>query len=129
MRIAEVMKRDAAVVRLDDSVQMAAQRMAQSNSEAVFVGSVEQVDGILTARDILVRVTAKGLDPEMTPIREVMSPIVETCNEFDTAESVTERMAGHGLEKMPVIDPAGRLIGIVSRDDLENTRMDMRSGV
>ena len=73
MRVKDVMERATALVIPEDSIQIAAQAMVDTGNDAVLVGSSERLDGVLTARDILVRVTAKGLDPAMTPVREIMT--------------------------------------------------------
>jgi CBS domain-containing protein len=71
--------------------------------------------GLLTERDMLIRVVAVGRDPSTTPVWQVMSATLFTCAEQDEAESVAERMAGHGIEQMPVVDAAGRPIGLLTR--------------
>jgi CBS domain-containing protein len=128
MRVTEVMERATALVIPEDNIQIAAQTMADTDSEAVLVGSSERLDGVLTARDILVRVTAKGLDPGMTPVREIMSPVVETCSQHEMAETVAVRTAERRLDVLPVIDAAGKPVGVVSRRAAENGRVVHRVG-
>jgi CBS domain-containing protein len=123
MRVKDVMERATALVIPEDSIQIAAQAMVDTGNDAVLVGSSERLDGVLTARDILVRVTAKGLDPAMTPVREIMTPAVESCGEQEMAEAVAVRMGERRVGAMPVVDAAGRPVGIVTLRAVETSRV------
>lgn len=115
MRVADLMRRDFARARRNDSIQDAAKAMAESNSDIVLVEDDDGLAGLLTERDMLIRVVAIGRDPSSTPVWQVMSATLFTCTEQDEPGSVAERMAGHGIEQMPVVDAAGRPIGLVTR--------------
>jgi CBS domain-containing protein len=128
MLVAEVMERGMALVVPEDSVQIAAQTMADTDSDAVLVGSSARLDGILTARDILIHVTARGLDPTMTPVRELMTPAVETCSEQETAKAVAARMAERRVDALPVVDSAGQPVGVITRRAAESGRVRDRIG-
>lgn len=126
MQVTEVMERNTALVIPEDSVQIAAQAMVDTGSDAVLVGSSERLDGVLTARDILTRVTARGLDPAMTPVREIMTLAAEACSDQETAEAVAARMAERRINAMPVVDGAGRPVGAVTRRAVESVRVRNR---
>ena len=115
MRVSELMLRDVTLVPSEDTVQNAAQAIADIDSRVILVGVEDRVVGVLTIRDILIRLVAAGLDPTVTPVSQVMSSSFFTCNEEDTAESVAERMAEHRIEQMPVLDAGGRLVGMITR--------------
>jgi CBS domain-containing protein len=89
--------------------------IADIDSRFILVGVDERVVGILTIRDILIRLVAAGLDPTATPVSQVMSSFLFTCTEEDTAENAAERMAEHRIEQMPVLDEGGRLVGVIIR--------------
>jgi len=127
MRVKDVMERATALVVPEDNIQIAAQTMADTGNDAVLVGSSERLDGVLTARDILIRVTAKGLDPAMTPVREIMTPAAEACSEQETAEAVAVRMAQRRVDAMSVVDAAGRPVGVVTRRAV-TSRVPERTG-
>jgi CBS domain-containing protein len=129
MRLTDVMERATALVVPEDNIQIAAQTMADSRSDAVLVGSSERLVGVLTARDILIRVTARGLDPAMTPVREIMTPAAEACSEQETAEAVAVRMTERRVDAMPVIDAAGRPVGVVTLRTVEASRLPERTGL
>jgi CBS domain-containing protein len=115
MRVSELMLRDVTLIPPEDTVQNAARAIADIDSRFILVGVDERVVGILTIRDILIRLVATGLDPTATPVSQVMSSFLFTCTEEDTAENVAERMAEHRIEQMPVLDEGGRLVGVITR--------------
>ena len=115
MRVSELMLRDVTLIPPEDTVQNAARAIADIDSRFILVGVDERVVGILTIRDILIRLVAAGLDPTATPVSQVMSSFLFTCTEEDTAENVAERMAEHRIEQMPVLDEGGRLVGVIIR--------------
>jgi CBS domain-containing protein len=115
MRVSELMLRDVTLVLAADSVQNAAQAIADLDSRFILVGIDDAVVGVLTIRDILIRLVAAGLDAAATPVSQVMSSSLFTCTAEDPAESVAQRMAEHRIEQMPVLDAGGRLVGVITR--------------
>ena len=115
MRVSELMLRDVTLVPSEDTVQNAARAIADIDSRVILVGVEDRIVGVLTIRDILIRLVAAGLDPTATPVSQVMSSSLFTCTEEDTAESVAEVMAEHRIEQMPVLDAGGRLVGMITR--------------
>jgi CBS domain-containing protein len=88
------------------------------------VGTVVVVDGarrpigMLTDRDIAVRVVAPGLDPNQATIGEVMSKPVHSVVEETSIESAIRGMAGATVRHAVVTDAKGKLVGILALDDL-----------
>ena len=115
MRVSELMLRDVTLVAAEESVQNAAQAIADIDSRVILVGVEGRVVGILTIRDILIRLVAAGLDPTATPVSQVMSSSLFTCTEEDTAESVAENMAEHRIEHRHLLDAGRRLVGMITR--------------
>lgn len=77
-----------------------------------------KVIGVVTDRDLCVKVVAAGLDPRFTEIRECMNQDVMTCHEETEAERALEYMRRGRIRRLPVVNRAGALIGIISLDDL-----------
>jgi CBS domain-containing protein len=74
--------------------------------------------GIVTDRDIVIEVLAKGLDPASTNLASLMrNPVVIALDSEDTGQ-VLERMRAHGVRRIPVVNSSGAAIGIVTLDDL-----------
>lgn len=119
MQVSERMLRDVTLVAEDDSVQNAARAIADLDSRFILVGAADRVAGIVTIRDIMVRLVAAGLDPVATPVSQIMSSSLFTCTEQETAEIVAERMAEHEVEQMPVLDADGQLTGVITRSAAE----------
>ena len=119
MRVSELMLRDVTLVPAEDTVQNAARAIADIDTRVILVGAEDRVAGLLTIRDILIRLVAAGLHPTATPVSQVMSSSLFTCTEEDTAEEVAERMAEHRIEQMPVLDAGGRLVGLITRHAAE----------
>ena len=115
MQISELMLRDVTLVSATDSAQSAAQTIADIDSRFVFIGTADSVVGVLTIRDILIRLVAAGLDPTVTPVSQIMSSSLFTCAEEETAEAVNQRMAEHRIEQLPVLDAAGQMVGAITR--------------
>jgi CBS domain-containing protein len=115
MQVAELMERDVTLVPPEDSVQSAARAMADLDSRFILIGAGDRMDGILTVRDILIRVVAAGLDPATTAVGQVMSSSLFVCGADEPAAQVVQRMAEHHIEQIPVLDAAGRLLGTITR--------------
>jgi predicted transcriptional regulator len=87
------------------------------------VGSVVVVDGlkpigILTDRDVVVRVTAPGLDAIRIPVGKVMSSPIVTVPEQESLDTAIQLMKQYGIRRLPVVDEAGHLSTILTMDDI-----------
>ena len=118
MQIRELMTTDVEVIRPDDTLQTAAQTMADLNAGALPVGENDRLVGMITDRDITVRAVAKGCDPEKTRVREVMSSEIRYCFEDEGSEAVARKMGEWQIRRLPVLNRDKRLVGIVSLGDL-----------
>lgn len=74
--------------------------------------------GVITDRDIVVEVLAKGLDPEVTTVGSVIRTPVVVADGAEDSSQVLERMREQGVRRIPVVGAGGKLIGIVTVDDL-----------
>jgi CBS domain-containing protein len=74
--------------------------------------------GIITDRDIVVEVLAKGLDPAKTTVREIMSTQLVVASASEDYAEALQRMATHGVRRVPVIDEERCVVGIVTLDDM-----------
>jgi CBS domain-containing protein len=122
-QISEVMTRGVVVVEPDTSVQRAAQVMDELNVGALPVCEDGRLVGLVTDRDITVRATAIGLDPNETAVSEVMSVQTRWCTEDESVEHVMTQMGDVQIRRLPVLDAQRRVIGIVSLGDLAARRV------
>jgi CBS domain-containing protein len=116
----EVMTREVQSVTSRDTVRRAAQMMDDLNVGALPVCDGERLIGMVTDRDITVRATSAGLNPDDALVEQVMSTDVRSCFEDQSLEEVARQMADTQIRRVPVVshDDARRLVGIVSLGDI-----------
>jgi len=122
MTIGAIRTREVVTVRRDTSVAEAARLMRNGHVGDVVI--VDDLDGrqvpcgIVTDRDIVVGVVAKGLDADSVSVGEIMAPDLATGRERDSVARTIDVMREKGVRRLPIVDARGGLIGIVSLDDL-----------
>lgn len=101
------------------TVRDAARRMKAAHVASIVVTAFidEQIEGIFTERDLTDRVVAEGLDPDSTPLSQVMTPCPITAEAETTVAEALRRMAANGLRHLPILRN-GRLVGVVSMRDM-----------
>lgn len=102
----------------EESALCAAQRMRDEHVGDLIVVEDGRPVGIVTDRDLVVRVLAAEREPGSLPVREVMTRAPVTVTEDRDVFDVLEAMRRAGARRMPVVDPAGALIGVVALDDI-----------
>lgn len=117
-KVAEVMTTDVRIARPDDTVQHAAQLMSEEDMGALPVGEGDELVGMVTDRDIAVRLGAEGKDPKETKVRDVMTPEVKYVFEDEDVEHAAQVMAEQQVRRLPVMNRDKRLVGIVSLGDI-----------
>jgi CBS domain-containing protein len=117
-RVAEVMSRNVRVVNPEESVQQAARLMAEEDAGVLPVGENDRLIGMVTDRDLALRVLTDGKDPARTKVREVMTAGTHYVFEDEDIEAAMENMEREQVRRMPVLNRAKRLVGIVSLGDV-----------
>lgn len=102
----------------DECVTDVARKLRDERVGCVVLERNGKAFGILTDRDIAVRVVAEGLDPNTTRAESVatLDPVV--VRDIEGIETVARRMREFGVRRLPVVDEAGTLRGIVTADDI-----------
>ena len=118
MDIVKAMHKDADWVSADTSVSEVARLMRKDDIGAVPVGKDDKLIGILTDRDIALRVVAEGRDPETTSVEEVMTKGLVYCRTAETAEDAIHLMDQKKIRRLPVLDENKRLVGMLSMGDI-----------
>jgi CBS domain-containing protein len=118
MRVNELMSRDVEFVVATDTVQDAASLMGEIDVGALPVGTPERPEGVITSRDLVFRVCARGLDPAQTPVRKVMSSSVHACREEDDVSAALDLMAAFHVRRLFVKSDEGVVVGWVTLSDL-----------
>lgn len=119
MKVKEIMTRDVEVVHPDDSLQTAARKMRDRDIGLLPVMDGDQLVGMLSDRDIVVRAAAEGMNPEATLGRDLMTSPVIWCYEDQDVNAAAEMMEKNQIRRLAVLDRNDEaLVGIVSLGDL-----------
>jgi CBS domain-containing protein len=118
MQIREIMKRDFEVIARDADVRAAAIKMRDTGMTVIPVCDGPTFAGILTEHDIAVRLAAEGYDATRTLVGEIMTRDLTFCFEDQTMDEAAMVMQFHQISRLPILDRARQLIGVVSLNDI-----------
>lgn len=124
MKAREIMTENPACITPDTSARQAARLMEEHD-----VGSLPVVEnetsrrlvGVVTDRDLALRVLARGESPEVQ-VREVMSGNIHCCRADDSLDDVENAMARNQVRRIPIVDENNRVLGMVAQADLARER-------
>lgn len=122
----EVMTKNPVCCLPNDSVAEAAQLMKRENIGSIPVIKNEQnrkLVGIVTDRDLALKIVAEGRDAKSTKVEAVMTRKVVTCLAGDDFHKALDAMAGYQLRRIPVVDNDNQILGIIAQADVA-TRVD-----
>jgi len=122
----EVMTKNPVCCLPNDMVTKVAQLMKLEN-----VGSIPVIEndltnklvGIVTDRDLALKIVAEGLNAKSTKVEAVMTRQVVTCHAGDDLQKALDAMAEHQLRRIPVVDNDDKVVGIIAQADMA-TRVD-----
>lgn len=118
MRVSEIMTTSVEFVDGSATVQAAAELMGELDVGALPVGSAASVEGVITDRDILFRIVARGLDPSQVLVRNAVSRPAIACRDTDTLQAVMDLMAANHIRRMPVLGDAAQVVGWITLADV-----------
>lgn len=122
MKAGQICNHHVVTVSPDDSIRTAAELMRQHHVGDVVVaernGKSLSPLGILTDRDIVVAVIAEDVGLDEITVRDTMTDQLITANEDDDLLATLMQMRENGVRRLPVVDKAGRLVGILTADDV-----------
>jgi CBS domain-containing protein len=122
----DIMTRNPVHARPDDTVAGVARLMKENDIGPVPIvedDKSKRLVGIVTDRDLAIKVVAAGRDPQTTPVREVMTTTVITCRVDDDVETALDAMSTQQLRRIPVVEDGNKLVGIIAQADIA-TRMN-----
>ena len=118
MTAREIMTGGAECIGENDSIAEAARRMQRNGVGALPIcGEDQRLKGMLTDRDIVIKVIAEGLDPATTRVGRFAQGKPVTIGADDSIDELVETMASHQVKRVPVID-GHQLVGVVSEADV-----------
>ena len=121
MKCNEVMTDNPVCCLPNDSVGQAARVMRREHIGPVPVVSDErtkEIIGMVTDRDLAIKVVAESRDPNRTTVGDVMTHTIVVCREDDDLTSAIAAMEEYQIRRIPVIDQGGHLVGIISQADV-----------
>src|SRR5687767_9223657 len=116
-KCSDVMTKELTCCLSQDTAQTAAQSMQTKDIGAVPVVDSQETKklvGIVTDRDLALKVVAQGLDPRQTRVEAVMTRNLVMCKVDDDLQRALEAMSERQLRRIPVVDGQGRLAGIIA---------------
>jgi CBS domain-containing protein len=122
----DVMTENLVFCTPEDTVSKVAQLMKREDIGPVLIVDNERskkLVGIVTDRDLALKVVGEGRDPKTTKVEDVMSRKLVTCHADDDVENALKAMAQYQLRRIPVVDANMSLVGIISQADVA-TRVD-----
>ena len=118
MRVHEVMTPDVHAVQPEATIQDAAGLMRSFDVGSLPVCAGSKLIGIITDRDITVRITAAGLSPVATNVIDAMTDDVRCCHQNDDVEIAAKLMEELQVRRLPVVDEEQHMVGVISLADI-----------
>lgn len=112
------MSRDVEFASASDTVQQAAVLMGEIDVGALPVGDAHRTLGVVTGRDMVLRVCAAGRDPATTVVADVMTSEVHHCRSDDDIEAALDLMASRHVRRLLVRDDHDEVVGWVTLSDI-----------
>jgi CBS domain-containing protein len=127
-KIRDVMTSDPRAIEPSTPVQDAARMMRDQDVGPMPIVENGSLTGILTDRDIVLRVVAEGKDPSSTTAGDVASRDLVTIDPEQTLDEALRLMAKHQVRRLPVCEEDGKLVGIVAQADVALEGDDRETG-
>ncbi len=115
----DAMVSEPAALEVSASAVEAAQRLALPEVRAVLVRDGERLAGVVTRKTLVREVVAAARDPATTTLGEIAEPPLFTIDANLPIEDAFRLLEEHDLERVPVVEPDGRLVGVLSRAVLQ----------
>ena len=116
--IRDVMTSNPCTIDADKTVAYAAKMMREEDVGLAPIVEGDKLVGMLTDRDITIRVVAEGRDPEQVKVRDVASSQLVTVTPQQDFDEALRMMAKHQVRRLPVVEEDGRLVGVVAQADV-----------
>jgi CBS domain-containing protein len=116
--IRDVMTPNPVCVSEKDSIREVARIMAREDTGVVPVVDGRKIIGMITDRDIVVRLVAEGKDPSNAHVNEAMTKNVRSIREDSTINDALQAMSSAQVRRVPVVNDSNEIVGIVSMRDI-----------
>jgi CBS domain-containing protein len=126
--VRDLMTSDPRTVEPSTTIVEAARAMKDEDVGPLPIADGNRLVGILTDRDIAVRVVAEGKDPQSTTVEEIASRDLVTVDPDQGLDEAMRLMAKHQVRRLPVCEEDGRLVGILAQADVAREVGDQPTG-
>jgi CBS domain-containing protein len=126
--IKDVMTSNPCTIDAEKSVAYAAKMMRDEDVGLAPVVEGDKLIGMLTDRDIAIRVVAEGKDPDQVKVRDVASRQLVTIDPQQDLDEALRIMAKHQVRRLPVVEEDGQLVGVVAQADVAREGDDRKTG-
>src|SRR6266513_46520 len=124
--VREAMTSNPCSIDAGKSVAYAERMMRDEDVGIAPIVEGDRLVGVLTDRDVAVRVVAEGLDPERVKVYEVASRDVVTLDPQQSLDEALRLLARHQVRRLPVVEEDGRLVGVLAQADVAREADDKR---
>jgi CBS domain-containing protein len=126
--ISDLMTPNPRTLESASTVVEAARVMRDADAGSVPIVEGDRLVGMITDRDIAIRVVAEGKSPESTTVMEIASRELVTIDPQQDLDEALRLMARHQVRRLPVVEEDGRLVGIVAQADIAQHAKDKQTG-
>lgn len=127
-QIKELMTVKPRTVKQGDSIVDAAKLMKGEDTGVAPIVDGDRLVGVVTDRDIAIRVVAEGRDPQSTKVEDVASQNLVTIDPQQDLDEALRLMAQHQVRRLPVVEEDGKLVGIIAQADVARHASAERTG-
>jgi CBS domain-containing protein len=127
-QIRDLMTVKPRTVKRGDTIVDAAKLMRGEDAGIAPVVDGDRLVGVITDRDIAIRIVAEGKDPTATKVEEIASTSLITVDPQQNLDEALRLMAQHQVRRLPVVEEDGKLIGIVAQADIARAADAARTG-
>ena len=126
--VRDAMTSDPCAIDAGKDVSYAAKMMRDEDVGIAPIVEGEQLVGVLTDRDIAIKVVAEGKDPTAVHVREIASTRLVTVDPSQDLDEAMRLMARHQVRRLPVVEEDGKLVGVLAQADVAREGGDRETG-
>jgi len=120
IRVGDIMKKDVISIEEDAPITEVAKLMKIHDIGSVVVAKNKKAEGIITEKDIIHQIVAKGADASKITAKEIMSRPLKVVRPGTTLEESAKMMRQYSLKRFPVVNENNELVGMISEGDIMN---------
>jgi len=119
-----MMTRPPVKIESNASVQAAAKEMVKHRVGSIIIVKKKNPIGIITETDLNKKIVARGKDPRKLKVMDIMSSPIVFTHPNDDLEVAVEKMEGHKIKRLPVVDK-GKIVGVITNTDIARASPEM----